>query len=161
MKRLLAVAALLIVPIGAHAADNVGTCGWGSKLMEGNKGLAPQILAVTTNGTSGNQTFGISSGTSGCTQDGVVRSNWKTAMFVDANKSMLALDSSRGAGESLEALASLIGVEPSDRGAFFSLAKQSFTGIFSDSTASTEQVVNGLRLAVSSDPRLSKYSSQI
>jgi hypothetical protein len=161
MKRLLALAVLVLAPAVSHAADNVGTCGWGSKLMEGNKGIAPQVLAVTTNGTSGNQTFGISSGTSGCTQDGVVRSNWKTAMFVDANKSKLALDSSRGEGESLEALASLIGIEKADRGAFFSLAKTSLTGIFSDSTASTEQVMNGLRLAFSSSPLLSKYSSQI
>jgi hypothetical protein len=40
-------------------ADNVGGCGWGSKLFDGQKGVLPQIFAVTTNGTSGNQTFGI------------------------------------------------------------------------------------------------------
>ncbi|HKB84382.1 MAG TPA: DUF3015 family protein, partial [Burkholderiales bacterium] len=69
MKRIFVAIALSALPAMAFA-DNVGTCGWGSKLFDGQKGAAPQVLAVTTNGTFGNQTFGISSGTSGCTQDG-------------------------------------------------------------------------------------------
>lgn len=48
--------------------NNVGSCDWGTKLFEGQSGIAPQVLAVTANGTFWNQTFGISFGASGCTQ---------------------------------------------------------------------------------------------
>lgn len=72
-SKLIALAVAVVAPTLVHA-DNVGGCGWGSKLFDGQQGVAPQVLAVTTNGTSGNQTFGITSGTSGCSQDGVVKS---------------------------------------------------------------------------------------
>ena len=70
-----------LFPVAAMAAgeNNIGSCGWGAKLFDGQQGVAPQVLGATTNGTFGNQTFAITSGTSGCTQDGAVKSNWKTA----------------------------------------------------------------------------------
>src|SRR5690606_21045070 len=78
-RKILALAFVGLFPLaaGAQQVPSVGGCGLGSKLFEGQRGVAPQVLAVTTNGTFGNQTFGISSGTLGCNQDGVVRSNWK------------------------------------------------------------------------------------
>ncbi|MCK6500698.1 MAG: DUF3015 domain-containing protein, partial [Nitrospira sp.] len=45
------------------------------------KNIAPQVMMATTNGTFGSQTFGISSGTSGCTNDGQVMAEQKTTMF--------------------------------------------------------------------------------
>jgi len=97
-KKVLAVALVSLFPVAGMAAgeNNVGSCGWGSKLFDGQRGVVPQVLAATTNGTFGSQTFGISSGTSGCTQDGVVRSNWKLSMFIDGNKEKLARDMSVG-----------------------------------------------------------------
>src|SRR5262245_43787680 len=85
MKKLLVVALVAAFPAAAMAAgeNNIGSCGWGSKLFEGQRGVAPQVLGATTNGTFGNQTFAITTGTSGCTQDGAVSSNWKTALFID------------------------------------------------------------------------------
>ena len=111
MKKLLVAVAVAAVPFGAMAAgeNNIGSCGWGAKLFDGQSGVAPQVLAVTTNGTFGNQTFGITFGTSGCTQDGAVRSNWKTALFIDGNKEQLARDISVGSGETLDSLALLMG----------------------------------------------------
>ena len=97
--KVLVAALITLLPASAMAVDNVGGCGVGSKLFDGQKGVAPQVLAVTTNGTSANQTFGITSGTLGCTQDGVVKSSWKTAMFIDGNREQVARDMSSGSGE--------------------------------------------------------------
>ena len=108
----------------AAGENNIGSCGWGSKLFDGQAGVAPQVLAVTTNGTFGNQTFAITIGTSGCTQDGAVKSSWKTALFIDGNKEMLARDMSVGSGETLDSLAHLMGVESQDRVAFNRVAKE-------------------------------------
>ena len=60
-KTLLTVAAVMSAAMfsaNAHAVDSTG-CGLGSLAWRGQKGPIPQILAVTTNGTFGNQTFGI------------------------------------------------------------------------------------------------------
>jgi len=159
-KKLLVVALLGMIPVGAMA-DNVGGCGWGSKLMDGQKGTASQVLAVTTNGTSGNQTFGITSGTSGCTQDGVVKSNWKTAMFIDGNKSKLARDMSTGSGETLESLASLIGISNQDKAAFFQTTKENFARIFPSDDPATDQVIASLKQVLAANEQLAHYVQAI
>jgi hypothetical protein len=160
MKKLVAIAAVAaLFPAAALAQqNNVGSCGWGSKVFDGQSGLAPQVLAATTNGTSGNQTFGITSGTSGCTQDGAVRSTWKTAMFIDGNKERLARDMSVGEGEALESLAHLLGVEQADRAAFSRIARDNMQRIFPSDKAGTEQIVSALRQVLMSDAKLARYT---
>ncbi|MHB8535935.1 MAG: DUF3015 domain-containing protein [Sulfuricaulis sp.] len=161
-KKLMVVALAGMLPIGAMAAnDNIGTCGWGAKLFDGQRGVAPQVLAVTTNGTSGNQTFAISSGTSGCTQDGVVKSSWKTAMFIDGNKPKLARDMSTGSGETLESLAKLIGVKDQDKTAFFRATKENFARIFASDNATTDQVVASLKQVLAANSQLAQYAQSI
>lgn len=154
-------AALVVLCPAVSFADNVGTCGWGSKLMEGNSGLFPQVLAVTTNGTSGNQTFGITSGTSGCTRDGTVRSTWKTAMFIDGNMNKLARDMSVGQGESLDSLAGLLGMSNEHKALFSQVAKNSFSEIFSSDDVSSQQVVASLKDVLSRNADLAQYSSMM
>jgi hypothetical protein len=160
MKKLLAVSVLAAFPLVASAAgeNNVGSCGWGSKLMDGQSGVIPQLVATFINGAiSGNQTFGITTGTSGCTQDGTVRSNWKTAMFIDGSKVALQRDMSNGGGESMDSLAHLLGVEAQDRVAFNRLAKDNVAKIFPSEDASTDQVVAALREVMATDARLGRY----
>jgi len=160
MRKLVAIAAVAaLFPAAALAQqNNVGSCGWGTKLFDGQSGIAPQAFAGITNATSGNQTFGVSSGTSGCTQDGTVRSTWKTAMFIDGNKERLARDMSVGSGEALESLAHLLGVEPVDRAAFNRIARDNMHRIFPADNAGTEQVVSGLRAVLMSDAKLARYT---
>lgn len=162
-KKLMVVALVGMIPVGAMAAgeNNIGTCGWGSKLMDGQRGIAPQVLGATTNGTSGNQTFGITSGTSGCTQDGVVKSTWKTAMFIDGNKDKLARDMSVGHGESLDSLAKLMGVQEQHKAAFFQATKDNFARIFAADTTSTDQVLASLKAVLAADSVLAQYSQSI
>jgi len=161
-KKLMVIALLGMIPAGAMAANNnIGSCGWGSKLMDGQSGIGPQVLGATTNGTSGNQTFGITSGTSGCTQDGVVNSSWKTAMFIDGNKSKLARDMSTGSGETLESLANLIGVQEQDKAAFFRATKDNFARIFPSEDPTTDQVVASLKQVLSKNEQLEQYARAI
>jgi len=160
MKKILTVAAVLAVfPVAAMAAgeNNIGSCGWGSKLFDGQSGLVPQVLGATTNGTFGNQTFAITTGSSGCTPDGAVRSNWKTAMFIDGNKVALQRDISTGSGEALDSLAHLLGIEVQDRAAFNRLAKDNLAKLFPSEDVAAEQVVVSLREVLASDARLGRY----
>jgi hypothetical protein len=157
MKKSLMAALICLAPLAAMAqANNVGTCGWGSKVFAGQSGVAPQVMAATTNGTSGNQTFGITFGTSGCTQDGVVSSSWKTAMYIDGNRFALARDTAAGQGESLEALAAVMDIKPADRDYFKATLKSNFGSVFA-----SEQVAANLKSVLSTDARLSGYAAQI
>lgn len=154
---------IAVLPMAAMAAgeNNVGSCGWGSKVFSGQRGVAPQVLAATTNGTSGNQTFGVTTGTSGCTQDGAVSSNWKTAMYIDGNKDKLAMDMSKGSGESLDSLAQLLGVKDADKAAFSRVTKENFARIFVGEQASAEQIALGLKQVLSADSTLAQYAEAV
>jgi hypothetical protein len=160
MKKLVAVAAVaaLFPAIAIAQQNNIGSCGWGSKLFDGQSGIAPQALGGITNGTFGNQTFGVTSGTSGCTQDGAVRSTWKTAMFIDGNKETLARDMSVGSGEALDSLAHLLGVEAADRAAFNRIARDNMHRIFPQDNAETDQVLAALREVLMKDAKLARYT---
>ena len=161
MRKILIAVVISALPAFAFAQqNNIGSCGWGAKLFDGQSGIAPQVLAVTTNGTSGNQTFGITTGTSGCTQDGVVRSTWKTAMFIDGNKDRLARDMSIGNGETLDSLAHLIGVSEQDRVAFGRAMQANVSVIFPSGSSTADSVV-ALRQVLRSDSGLSQYAASI
>ncbi len=159
MKKIIAVASLVIaLPTAAFAGQNNVGCGAGSIVFKGQSGLFPQVLAATTNGTSGNQTFGISSGTLGCSKDGTVSS---TAMFIDNNKEKLARDMSVGSGETLASLSHLMGVEAKDQAAFNRLTKENMARIFSTDNVATEQVVVALREVLAADAQLSRYQTAL
>ncbi|MDH4215794.1 MAG: DUF3015 domain-containing protein [Gallionella sp.] len=160
-KLIIAISLVAAFPVAALAADNVGGCGVGSMVFKGQSGIAPQVLAVTTNGISGNQTFGITSGTLGCTQDGVVTSNMAATMFIETNKEQLARDMSVGSGETLASLAQLLGVEAQDKSAFNSFAKDNMARIFTADSVATEQVIVALRAALASDATLSRYQTAL
>ncbi len=162
MKKLVTVLFLIAgFPAAALAAqENVG-CGVGTIIFDGQSGVAPQVLAATTNGTSGNQTFGITSGTLGCTSDGVVKSHMKTAMFIENNKDQLARDMSVGSGETLASLAQLLGVDAQDRAAFNRVAKDNVASIFTTESVATEQIMASLRNALAADATLSRYQTAL
>ena len=155
MKKLFAAALMIAAGSSAMAQNNVG-CGWGSAVFNGQRGVAPQVLAATTNGTSGNQTFGITFGTSGCTQDGVVSSSWKISMFIDGTRVALARDAAAGQGENLDALAVVMGVKADDRAAFAAAIKANFSTVFAN-----ENVAANLKEVLASNDRLSGYAAQI
>lgn len=158
MKKKFVFAALVaIAPFAAAQANNVG-CGAGSILFEGQSGVAPQVLAATTNGIFGNQTFGISSGTLGCSQDGTVTVPHKVAMFLDTNLDKLAYEMAVGEGETLASLASLIGVSETDRAAFFAATREHFGEIVASEQVSSADVADALNRVLAADETLAQYA---
>jgi len=157
MKKIIIAALVTLAGASAMAAqNNVGSCGWGSKVFQGQSGVAPQVLAATTNGTSGNQTFGITFGTSGCTQDGVVTSTYKTAMYIDGNRVALARDAAAGQGESLNVLADVMGVKAADRAAFAATIKANFATVFAN-----EEIAANLKSVLAANTQLAGYAAVI
>ncbi|MCK9264574.1 MAG: DUF3015 family protein [Desulfomonilia bacterium] len=147
-KFVLAVVMISFVAIpvsSCFAANQKNTgCGLGSLIMQGNDGLAFQVLAVTTNGTFGNQTFGISSGTLNCEQPGKFVSREKTSFYIADNMDNLANDIARGHGEYLNTLAVLMEVPEGSRTDFYTLLQNNFSHIYSSPKVSSIEVLGNI-----------------
>jgi len=152
MKKTIAFVALtgLALPGLAMAKDSTG-CGLGTMVFDGESGVAPQVLAVTTNGTSGNQTFGISSGTLGCDQQGTVDS---MAEFTSDNMDKLAADVAAGEGETLVTARDLMGIDAEHQERFNQKMQDNFDRIFSSTDTTAEEVVTSMEQIVAADTQL-------
>ncbi len=114
-----------------QARDNTG-CGLGSMLFENNAdgSVVSQSFQATTNGLFGNQTFGITSGTSGCDQPDSVFKDDKLLAFTVDNMDSLARDISAGQGETLQTVAELMEIPSSRHADVFAKLQSNFDQIF-------------------------------
>ena len=142
---------------GTASADTtrygMSGCGLGSLLWGDDPGALKQILGSTTNGTFGNQTFGITSGTSNCKPQGGAAG---VAMFVEANREAIAKDISRGNGETVASLAQLGGC--ADSKAVGAKLQANFGRIFPSAAASDKAVSQTIVQVLSADGTLSCQS---
>ena len=123
------------------------------------KDIAPQILMATTNGTFGSQTFGISFGTSGCTNDGKVWAQHKTEFFVATTFENLAGDMARGQGEHLTALATLLGVPTDRQEAFRTLVQERYHELIGRGETSPSALIKALDEAIAGHPVLAQVEA--
>lgn len=110
-------------------------CGLGSLIFEPNNSFT-QVFAATTNGSSGTQTFGISSGTSNC--DGQPATAQAVRNFIVANRARLSVDVARGRGETVEALSAL--AQCRDQAVLAGTLQRNFSSIFPSAQVSDAQV---------------------
>jgi hypothetical protein len=109
-----------------------------------------QILAATTNGTSGNQTFGMTTGTSGCTEDGAVKFAKESEVFAEVNLDTLRREMSAGQGEFVQAFAVLLGAQGSQVDSYLSLFKENYGTLFPSSQTTSSEMMASLKTLLSS-----------
>jgi hypothetical protein len=142
MKKLLALAAIAGTIAFAGGNPNTG-CGLGYMIWgDEQDSLVKQVLAATSNGISGNQTFGITSGTSGCDRPQYIVNNEKLNNFVRDNLDKIALESAKGDGESIKTLAKLLNVK--DEKTFAKKLQANFDKIFASENVSYSQVIDNI-----------------
>ncbi len=153
MKRLIIISTVILMAFAMSAAyanqSNTG-CGLGSVIFKGKNGLVSQVLAVTTNATFGNITFGITSGTSNCQQFSGIVSNERINTFVAHNLDNLAIDIARGSGEYLNTFAVLMDVRETERASFYSKLQGNFSRIFTSQEITYDQVLRNIETVLSS-----------
>jgi hypothetical protein len=117
--------------VAGRAKDNCG-CGLGTVLWgdKADNSILSQSMQATTNGTFGNQTFGITSGTSECDQPPKWAAKKRLLEFVNNNMDNLAKDIAVGQGESHETLAELMEIPGADRNEFYGKLQSNFDYIF-------------------------------
>jgi len=140
MKKLLAIGAMAGF---LFAAGNPNTgCGLGTMIIPKQDSLLKQVVAATLNNISGNQTFGITTGTLGCEKPTKIAANEKLQKFVKDNIDQIAMDAAKGNGESIKTLAKLLNVK--DENAFAKKLQANFDKIFASENISSGKVLDNI-----------------
>lgn len=158
MKKTLFTAAFaaLMLPVLAQADSGPG-CGVGQMIFKGQTGLVPHTFAATTNGSTYNQWFGLTSGTLDCNPEQVVSNEFQREIFVASNLDSITLEMARGSGDHLASLADLMGITASDRGDFYAMTKVQFPALIQASDAGAKGMLVAINNAMMSDTNLAKY----
>jgi hypothetical protein len=153
MKKLAIVAVVVVVTLvfvgsvfaAGQARSNTG-CGLGSMLFKNNadNSVVLQSFQATTNGIYGNQTFGITTGTSECSQPKNFVSNQQLNEFMVANMDNLARDIAQGRGETLDTFAELLGVPAENRPEFYGQLQSGFAKIFTSPGVQMASVMDNI-----------------
>ncbi|MFA5584255.1 MAG: DUF3015 family protein [Bacteriovoracaceae bacterium] len=147
MRKLLCLTVLMTLSSSAFSARyGAAGCGLGSVVFENDQTWWKQVLASTTNGTSGTQTFGITFGTSNCDAPTPLKVTQAQA-YVEANKVALANDIARGSGESIRGLSKVYGC--SDSNSFGRDLKSNYENIFSSQVVGAAQITRGITAVAS------------
>jgi len=141
-KILLSTAATLLLATSSIATINNQTgCGLGSQIIKDDSSAIMLALQATTNGTSGNQTFGITSGTSGCKKTKFAM-NETTQRFVASNMDQLSKEIAMGHGETVETLAELLNVE--NKSAFIASLQNNYNAIYTSSNVKMANILDNV-----------------
>ena len=143
---------LLTVLLGSSVAmANDAGCGLGSLVIKQNTKVM-QVLAATTNGTFGSQTFGITFGTSNCSANGLVQNDKQIQYFVEVNQAELTREMAQGHGEKMTTLAALNGCSTEAQiNAFNSKAQASFKTIVPASKITAVDFVSNMKSSAVAD----------
>ncbi len=148
--------------LAAHP-DNGPGCGLGKLAWsdyKNQKSIAPQVMMATTNDTFGSNTFGISSGTSGCTNDGTIMSQYKAPVFAELNFENLSQEMAQGRGEHLASLATLLGVPTEQQPAFFAIVQEKYQTLMQAGATSPVALLTALNEVMATHPVLAKVSTR-
>ena len=160
LKRTLLGLAFSAVSFGAMAEAPGGpNCGWGNMIFAGQSGLPAHFFASWTNGTTGNATFGMTSGTNGCSHKGTLTYSGQKWLGLAALMSEFSEDVARGDGDAMRAVALSLGVEQQDRAAFAEVMHANFNNIFTSANVTADEVAANIVAVMKTDARLSKYAA--
>ena len=135
-------------------------CGLGS-IAFGNQQGGVQVLAATTNGTFGTQTFGITTGTSNCNPAGLVKLEKEREEFAQTNYSTLVKEMAMGEGENLDTLAGLYGCTQNSHADFGTLVQENFSHIVQSDSTTSQEMLSSLKSEMAGHAVLSKSCSGI
>ncbi len=138
-------------------ADAAGgaNCGWGQMLFEGQTGTATHVLGITTNGTSGNNTFGVTTGTNGCSSTVTLTYGGKS--MVSSIMGEFSEDVATGEGDALNTVAIIYGVEKQDRETFAKVMHENFSVLFPHENVTADEMMASIEDVMKADSALAKY----
>ncbi|HEV8539822.1 MAG TPA: DUF3015 family protein [Nitrospiraceae bacterium] len=170
MKKLTILSMALLIALlqsSVALASNPDTgpgCGLGKLIWseaKSQKGILQQLFMSTTNDLTWLivvHWFAISTGTSGCTNDGIVLRDHKETFFASVNFESLAQDMARGQGEHLASLAALLEVPEAHQAEFFALTQEQYAKLVEAGETSSTAMLTVLHDMMDHHPLLAKAS---
>ena len=152
LKALLALALFLAAPSAFASHLGPAGCGLGNVVF----GKDNQVLAATTNGSTYTQYFGITSGTSNCTEEGGTA---KMTLFIESNEIALQNDAARGQGETVQALASMMGCQ--DAAALGTTLKANYGEIFESNKGNAAAISTAIQSHVQKSETLARSCEHV
>jgi len=164
MKKLFVLAifglTLVFASNGFAAGYGAAGCGFGGHLIKENK-ILHQIGAWFLNGLLGNQTFAMTSGTSGCSSMAAVTAGNEQKIFVESNYETLAKEMAVGEGENLTTLAALLGCSGEQAGAFGNYTQEHYDTLFQTAETTPAQMLDVLKVGLSATPAFAASCQKI
>jgi len=156
-NRFIAVATFLLLSPSVVSAAGYGQagCGLGSEVMGTEPGIK-QVFAATTNGTSGSQTFGITSGTSNCGDHGLISLNKEREVFAQQNYTSLVKEMAQGKGETLSTLANLYQCPSNIHQEFGAMTQNKFDYLVPNDQITSIELLAKIENQINSSPKLAK-----
>jgi hypothetical protein len=158
MKKIVAlslIAGLVPTLALAHGNHPMAGCGLGYLLVSNKDNeKVTQVIGATTNGTFGSQTFGISSGTSGCTEDGAVKIAKATEVYAEVNIQSLRQQMAMGQGEYVSTLARMIGASETTQPQMVAFMQKNYSELFPKADTSSTEMLQTLSEKLSEHPEL-------
>ena len=149
----------MLVAAGSAFAARYGDagCGLGSKVI--TQGGFMQVSAATTNGTSYNQLFGISSESLNCVPEGSSKAMMKQESFVIANYATLTKEMAKGHGATLAGLAETLGCPDAHLSHFGMVLKDNYENIVA--SPGTMAMLETVKVHISNDSSLNASCSHL
>ncbi len=145
---------LLLMASTAHAENThtMSGCGLGYVLIgrEHPSDSVIQVLAATTNGLFANHLFGMSSGTLGCTQDGLIAENVQAEVYAEVNFRPLLKEMAQGDGEYVQAFAALLGANEVAQPRLLQFFQENYTHLIPSEETTPQEMVAYIKSALSS-----------
>ncbi len=147
---------LLLFPLSTFAAGyGAAGCGLGSIVVGSDRGPG-QIFAATTNGTSGSQTFGITSGTSNCGDHGLLNLSKEREVFASQNYTSLVKEMAQGSGENLSILAGMYQCPTTNYQEFGAMTQEKFNDLVASAETTPVEFLSQLEVQLNQHHNLSK-----
>lgn len=153
MKKLILAALLALFSLQAFA-DNSAGCGLGSLIWKDNS-IISGLFRMTTNHSFSSQLFGITTGTSGCSQHSIVMREKAPVYYAEANLEELKIDMAKGEGEYVSIFSDALGCPEGLKGDFAKLSQEKYDSIFTKSEVTAEEMLNNVKRMLKEAPALS------
>jgi hypothetical protein len=145
---------------GIFGAAGNDRCGVGTKLFGSGSTITSQSSEESTDMAS-MDSISITTGTSGCSNSGIVKVPQKELFYANANYEELQVEMASGQGEALAALAETMGCPSADVGLFLQTSKEHYSQTFPSSSMNPLQMIINFRQGLKSNPILAQNCNSL
>ena len=151
MKKIIILFAvcLLPLPVLAEGEPDTDGCGLGWQVTK-KKTMSGTTTRATTNAFVP-PTFGMTTGTIGCSRHPFVKKDEAAARYAMVNFDALTVEMAQGAGENLQAFARTLGCTDAGMEAFAKMAQENYSSLIGADTTAVDLIQN-VRQEMESNP---------